>query len=173
MTFFLGGAKSGKTKAALAAAETFPAPRYYLATAQPLDDEMRLRIDRHKAERGPDWRTIEEPLFLARALAEAREDSVVLLDCLTLWLSNVMGRTPDSYEAEPILSQFDEFLDLAKKRPGPVVVVSNEVGGGIVPLDPLSRHFRDLSGLIHQRLAEAADNVTFVAAGLPLKLKQK
>jgi adenosylcobinamide kinase/adenosylcobinamide-phosphate guanylyltransferase len=171
ISLFLGGAKSGKTRLALSAAERLDPPRFYLATAQGLDGEMRTRIARHQAERGPSWRTLEEPLDLAGALARAQEDRVVLLDCLTLWLSNMMGQGLGSLSFAPYLSALESFVALALLRNGPVIVVSNEVGGGIVPMDPVSRFFRDISGLCHQRLAAAAAEVFFVAAGLPLRLK--
>jgi adenosylcobinamide kinase/adenosylcobinamide-phosphate guanylyltransferase len=171
ISFYLGGAKSGKTGLALRAAEQFAAPRFYLATAQALDGEMEERIARHRAERGEGWRTIEEPLDLAAGLGRAPETSAVLVDCLTLWLSNMLGSLPEGTSFGPYMEALERFVALASARPGPAVVVSNEVGGGIVPMDGVSRFFRDVSGLAHQRLAGAADRVFFVAAGLPLRLK--
>jgi adenosylcobinamide kinase/adenosylcobinamide-phosphate guanylyltransferase len=171
ISFFLGGAKSGKTRLALQNANNYAPPRFYLATAQPLDQEMQLRISRHQEERGVDWRTIEEPVDLAQALTKAPETSAVMVDCLTLWLSNLLGIYPLETSFEPVMEALNRFLELALSRPGPVIVVSNEVGGGIVPMESLARYFRDLSGLIHQRLAEVATNVFFVTAGLSLRLK--
>ena len=168
---YLGGAKCGKTRSALAKVETYPPPRYYLATAEALDDEMIVRIKNHRAERGPDWRTIEEPLDLSAALTQAEPGAPVLLDCLTLWLSNVIGQDPESRDFDAVLARLEVFLAEAAKRAGPVIIVSNEVGGGLVPIDPVSRFFRDISGLCHQRIAKSADGVYLVTAVLSQKLK--
>lgn len=165
---YLGGAKSGKTRLAQARAETFPAPRVYLATAQALDEEMDLRIKNHQAERGPDWRTLEAPLAPDAALAGLKDGAPVLLDCITLWLSNLMAETEDQ---AALRARVDDLAAAIKNYGGPVVVVSNELGGGIVPMNALARKFRDIAGLANQRLAEAADEVYLVTAGLPLKLK--
>ena len=132
LTLFIGGAKSGKTKAALKEAERRPAPRYYLATAQGLDDEMRSRILSHQAERGPEWRTLESPLHPEEKIAGLAGDSVVLMDCVTLWFSNLLGESPG---AEPPISFFSERVDALlaaiRKYQGPVIIVSNELGGGL------------------------------------------
>lgn len=170
IVLYLGGAKSGKTRAALAAAEAFEPPRYYLATAEALDDEMRARILAHQAERGPDWRTVEEPLDPAAAIAALPSKGPVLVDCLTLWLSNLFGNKP-GLDASAFLSEIDRLCEAADNRQGATIIVSNEVGGGLVPMDPLSRMFRDLSGLAHQRLAAKAAGVFLVVAGLPMRLK--
>jgi adenosylcobinamide kinase/adenosylcobinamide-phosphate guanylyltransferase len=171
ITLYLGGAKSGKTRAALAMAETCPPPRYYLATAEALDAEMAQRIANHRAERGPDWRTIEEPLDLLKGLGQAEPGSPVLLDCLTLWLSNAIGQDPDGRDFDAILERLGAFLGGAAKRAGPLIIVSNEVGGGLVPIDPVSRFFRDISGLAHQMIAKEADSVYLVTAGISQRLK--
>ena len=172
LTLFIGGAKSGKTKAALKEAERRPAPRYYLATAQGLDDEMRSRILSHQAERGPEWRTLESPLHPEEKIAGLVGDSVVLMDCVTLWFSNLLGESPG---AEPPLSFFSErveaLLAAIRKYQGPVIIVSNELGGGLAPMDPLSRHYRDAIGLAHQALAAEASEVFLVVAGIPVKIK--
>ncbi len=168
LTLCLGGAKSGKTRLALARAETHPAPRLYLATAQALDGEMAERIKRHQAERGPGWRTLEAPLNPDQALAGLTGDSVVLMDCVTLWLSNLLGENDDP---EAALGRIDRFIEAARAYAGPVIVVSNEVGGGIVPMNELARKFRDLAGSANQHLAAAADAVVLAVAGLELQLK--
>ncbi|MDR2455250.1 MAG: bifunctional adenosylcobinamide kinase/adenosylcobinamide-phosphate guanylyltransferase [Deltaproteobacteria bacterium] len=170
IVLYLGGAKSGKTRAALAAAEAFGPPRYYLATAEALDSEMALRIRAHQAERGPDWRTAEEPLDPAGAVSSLPPEGPVLLDCLTLWLSNLMGRREDLSAADWII-EVDKLIGAARGRKGPTIIVSNEVGGGLVPMEPLSRLFRDLSGLAHQRIASVAKEAYLVVAGLPMRLK--
>jgi adenosylcobinamide kinase/adenosylcobinamide-phosphate guanylyltransferase len=161
-TLVLGGARSGKSRyaeALLAAAN----PRTYLATAEPGDAEMTERIRRHREQRGPAWATREAPIELPEAIRA--ETGALLVDCLTLWVSNLMARNRD-------LESAAEQLCGAIRRPGgPVVLVSNEVGLGIVPENALARAFRDHAGRLNQRVAAIADRVLFVAAGLPLALK--
>jgi len=171
LTLFLGGAKSGKTKAALKAASSFKPPRYYLATAQGLDQEMVQRIENHQAERGPDWKTLEAPLDPAGAISSLAGDNLVLMDCLTLWLSNLLTANQDPSDLSFVSKEINKLISAIKDYQGPVFIVSNEVGGGLVPMDPLGRAFRDMSGLAHQLLAEKAWEVWLIIAGLPLKLK--
>lgn len=161
VSLILGGARSGKSARALALATA--APRAFLATAEALDAEMAGRIARHKAERGAGWRLVEAPLDLAPAIAAHREGSLVV-DCLTLWLSNLMhaGRDP--------AAETGALVD-ALAGAGRVILVSNEVGLSIAPENALARAFRDEQGRLNQRVAAAADHVEFVAAGLPLLLK--
>jgi adenosylcobinamide kinase/adenosylcobinamide-phosphate guanylyltransferase len=160
-----GGARSGKSRyAEQRLAELAPPPWIYLATAEPLDEEMRARIAHHRARRGDGWRTVEEPRDPSAAIAAA--GAPLLLDCLTLWLSNLLALGDDE-----ILARADALAAAARRATGPVVIVTNEVGGGIVPEHPLSRRFRDLSGFVNQRIAAAADEVVLVACGLPLRLK--
>ena len=163
ITLILGGARSGKTAHALAAAEATGRGLVMIATAEALDAEMEERIARHRAERGPRWRTIEAPLDLVGALAQVGADETAVVDCLTLWVSNLMHAERD-LEAEA--------ARLIAALPGrDVVLVSNEVGLGIVPDNALARRFRDAAGRLNQQVAAAADRVVFVAAGLPLVLK--
>ncbi len=154
----LGGARSGKTGHALALAEAVGARRVYVATAEAGDAEMAERIARHRAERGAGWRTVEAPLELAAALGEAGD--VVLVDCLTLWLSNLMlaGRDVEAATAG--------LLAALEGAAVPVVLVSNEVGMGLVPETPLGRAFRDAQGRLNQRVAAAVARVDFVVAGV-------
>ncbi|MFN3260913.1 MAG: bifunctional adenosylcobinamide kinase/adenosylcobinamide-phosphate guanylyltransferase [Pikeienuella sp.] len=161
ITLILGGARSGKSARALALAAP---PRAFIATAEAGDGEMAQRIARHKAERGEDWALIEAPLDLPAALAEAG-GRTALVDCLTLWLSNLMaaGREPEAETARLIAA--------LRAAQAPVILVSNEIGLGLVPMEPLSRRFRDEQGRLNQRIAAAADRVEFVAAGLPIRLK--
>jgi adenosylcobinamide kinase / adenosylcobinamide-phosphate guanylyltransferase len=162
----LGGARSGKSAYAQRLAEAYGPERLYLATATAGDEEMAARIARHQADRGPGWTTLEEPLELARALgAEARPGRVVVVDCLTLWLSNVMlaGRDPGEAAAE--------LVQAIGRLAGPAIMVSNEVGLGIVPEHRLGREFRDWQGQANRQIAAACDAVVFIAAGLPLQLK--
>ena len=170
LTLYLGGAKSGKTRLALARAQTCPPPRLYLATGQALDEEMSGRIKRHQAERGADWRTLEAPLTPDQTLAGLAGDQVLLLDCLTLWLNNLMAA---DFDDDRIRGRTNELLRAIEAYAGPVIAVSNEVGGGIVPSNALARRFRDMAGEINQRFAAQADLVILAAAGLELTLKAR
>lgn len=168
LTLYLGGAKSGKTHLALARAKNCPAPRIYMATAQALDAEMEVRIKNHQAERGADWRTLEAPLEPDAAILGLEGCQVVLLDCLTLWLNNLLAENNDSAW---VLGRVDHLIKAIDLYAGPVIVVSNEVGGGIVPMNALARQFRDLAGSANQHLAARAENVIMAMAGLELRLK--
>ena len=162
----LGGARSGKTSLALARAEASGLAPVMVATAEAQDDEMRARIAAHRAERGPAWRTIEEPHDLAGVLErETGAGRVLVVDCLTLWLSNRMFAEVD------VEAEIEALAAALGRVGGPVILVSNEVGLGIVPENALARRFRDLQGRLNRRIAAVADRVTFVAAGLPLLLK--
>jgi adenosylcobinamide kinase/adenosylcobinamide-phosphate guanylyltransferase len=166
VTLVLGGARSGKSRWAETLVETAAGCGTYGATAEPGDAEMTERIAAHQARRGPFWRTVEEPLALpALVAAEAAGERPLLIDCLTLWLSNLLlaGKAIDE-ETEALRAA----LRLAA---GPVVLVANEVGMGLVPETPLGRRFRDCAGHLNQQVAALADRVVFVAAGLPLVLK--
>jgi adenosylcobinamide kinase / adenosylcobinamide-phosphate guanylyltransferase len=168
LTLVLGGARSGKSRYAESLMAALPPPWQppwaYVATAEAGDGEMAERIGAHRARRGPQWRTIEAPRDLAAAL-QACEKLPVLVDCLTLWLSNLMLANAD-IDAE--MARLDQALAAAL---APVVLVANEVGSGIVPEHPLGRRFRDLQGILNQRVAARADRVVLVVAGLPLALK--
>ncbi len=162
----LGGARSGKSRIAQARAEAEPGALVYIATGQALDAEMGERIARHRADRGPRWRTVEEPLALPDTIAaEAAPGRVVLVDCLTLWASNLMFADRDT-EAEATL-----LAACIREARGPLILVANEVGLGIVPDNALARCFRDVAGRINQTVAAAVDEAIFIAAGLALPLK--
>jgi len=167
-TLILGGARSGKSALAERLAQDSGRTVVYLATAQAGDGEMAARIAHHRARRPASWASVEEPLALADALREhARADRCVLVDCLTLWLSNVLGDD----DATRFERERKALLDALPGLPGEIVLVSNEVGLGIVPLGELSRRFVDEAGRLHQALAAQCDRVIFVAAGLPLAMK--
>ncbi len=171
-TLILGGAKSGKTALALDLAHkaTGADRLVYIATAQAHDDEMRQRIRHHQGERGPRWSTLEEPLDLTGALAQADGPRAVLLvDCLTLWLSNLM--TQAGLEAGAVRARGQELCLALPGLKARVILVANEVGLGIVPDNALARAFRDCAGQLNQALAKVCHNVILVAAGLPLALK--
>ena len=163
LSLILGGARSGKSRLAEKLCYISGLPRSYIATAEAWDDEMRARIAQHIADRGADWTTIEAPHDLVGALARAK--GVVLIDCATLWLTNVMLAEGD------IDAETAQLIAALQAYPDPVIIVSNEVGWGIVPDNRLARDFRDAQGRLNQRLAEVADTVVGVMAGLPLVLK--
>ena len=164
LTFVIGGARSGKSRYAESLIAALPPPWTYVATAEAADSEMTARIGAHRARRGANWRTIEAPRDLQAALA-ACGAGPVLVDCLTLWLSNLML-------AETDIEQDIEKLEAAlAAAAAPVVIVANEVGLGIVPSFPLGRRFRDMQGILNQRIAARAERVILMVAGLPLALK--
>ena len=150
LTLVLGGARSGKSRHAQILAMATPPPWVYIATAQALDDEMSARIAKHKADRGNGWSTIEEPIELARAVAEAQPQAPLVIDCITFWLSNLML---GAHDVDSAVARFVRSLD---ERKAPTFVVSCEVGGGLVPETPLGRAFRDEAGLVNQQLAVSA-----------------
>ena len=168
ITLVLGGARSGKSAFAEKLIMDLPPPWTYLATAAPHDgdDEMAVRIAAHKARRDARWQTIEAPLDLADTIGERTDNRPLLVDCLSLWLSNCLlaGRN--------IEAECDGLITALQTRTGPVILVANEVGLGIVPDNALARVFRDAAGTLNQRVAALASDVYFIAAGLPLRLKQ-
>ncbi len=188
--FITGGARSGKSRFGLKLAEErlraqqlllsppidLQPLKAYIATAQALDEEIKERIERHKQQRGKDWHTVEEPVDIVRALNELRDYPLILLDCLTLWLSNLMLNNLD------IEKEICRFLDAIKSSvsseqsavnslSSAIIIVSNEVGMGIVPENELARRFRDLAGIVNQRVAEIANEVYFMVSGIPVKIK--
>lgn len=166
ITLVLGGARSGKSRYAEGLVTASPGPRVYIATARIWDAEMADRVARHKEDRGPGWTTVEEPSDLSGALRRhAVAGTGVLVDCLTLWLSNLMMAEAD------VPARSADLLAALAGVEGRVVLVSNEVGLGIVPDNALARRFRDHAGRLHQDIAAVANRVVFVAAGLPLLLK--
>jgi adenosylcobinamide kinase / adenosylcobinamide-phosphate guanylyltransferase len=186
LTLVLGGARSGKSRYAQSLCHSAPIV-IYVATARVEessgDHEMRERIARHRADRPSEWNTVEEPLDLSRAVQESPVEAALLIDCATLWISNLMWEFREEPNAERdglILAEVDKLIDAVRIRAeshagmasaGEVIIVSNEVGGGVAPEHPVARAFRDLQGFANQRLAMAADNVVFIIAGLPLRLK--
>ena len=166
ITLVLGGARSGKSAHAEALLADHAGERLYVATAEADDAEMAARIAAHRARRGPAWRTVEAPLALTETLeAEGRAGRALLVDCLTLWLSNLMGAGRD------IAAEVERLVACLGRIEGRTVLVSNEVGLGIVPENAAARAFRDHAGRLNQAVAGVAGRVVFVAAGLPLVLK--
>lgn len=166
ITFITGGARSGKSSFALKSALEIRGRKAYIATAQALDDEMDARIEKHRQERSSAWDTFEEPLSISRLLGElAGKYNVAVIDCLTLWLSNLMHYGSD------VEAEMEAFIASARSCGFPVYIVSNEVGMGIVPENKMARMFRDYAGMMNRRMAEVSDNVYLLAAGIPIKIK--
>lgn len=162
----IGGTRSGKSRYAEERIERLELAPVYIATGMAGDPEMAARIEAHRRRRGPAWRTVEEPLELARCLAgEAKAGRAVLVDCLTLWLANLFEARRD------VAAETDRLVEVLGGAPGAIALVSNEVGGGVVPENALARRFADAQGVLNQRVAAAVDEVVLVAAGLPLVLK--
>ncbi len=176
LTLVTGGARSGKSTWAEKLAAQSELAVIYLATGQAFDQEMAERIAIHQRRRPPHWQTVAEPLELVTVL-EAHPRSLVLLDCLSLWVSNqFLTADPESKQElldcqQRILSQCDRLISRLHSRPDPTIIVTNEVGMGLVPDNPLGRYFRDTLGWVNQRVAQAADQVFACFAGIPLKLK--
>ena len=165
----LGGVRSGKSRYAVEQAEAIGGSAAVVATARALDDDMAARIARHRAERPARWATIEEPHDVPAACRRAaRSHDVVVVDCITVWVANLMERGDDD---ALVLAAVDDLAKLLGERLGSVILVSNEVGQGVHPPTELGRRFRDLLGLVNQRLAAAADRVTLMVAALPLTVK--
>ncbi len=164
VSLVLGGARSGKSRFAEGLAAGFAGPRTYVATAEAFDDEMRVRIAKHRADRAGDgWQTVEAPLAPETAIAGA--EGLVLMDCVTVWLGNLMHHERD------LAASTEALIGAVRASRARIILVSNEVGLSIVPENAMARRFRDAQGFANQRIAAAADEVYFVAAGLPLKLK--
>ena len=167
--FVLGGCRSGKSKYALTFANThWQPPKCFIATSEPLDHEMQTRITNHQKERGPDWHTIERPINICDTIInESHKYSGMLLDCVTLWINNLMCRDMDELS---IKNQIAQLLETLKKTKCPILIVSNEVGLGIVPDNAMARLYRDLVGYANQQIAAISDEVVFMVAGIPMTL---
>jgi len=171
MIFITGGCRSGKSRYALDYANRHFSKKLFLATSEPLDEEMAQRIENHKKVRGPEWQTIEEPVEIVNKIKEyGGEEKVILIDCLTLWLYNLLMRWDNDSR---IIDETGKLINTIKQNPTSSILVSNEVGMGIVPADPLSRRYRDLLGAMNQRIAEGLETVIFMVSGIPLFLKGK
>lgn len=166
--YVTGGARSGKSSYALRLAGNY-AGRVFLATAEPFDGEMQHRIDRHREERGDGFHTIEEPLYVERAMASLPSGTgVVLLDCLTVWAGNLMHHLVTD---GAVASRVDALMAVLREPPCDMILVSNEVGMGVVPENAMARRFRDIAGTINQRVAAAATEAWLLCSGIPVKLK--
>ncbi|OOG81138.1 adenosylcobinamide kinase/adenosylcobinamide phosphate guanyltransferase [Pseudomonas sp. A25(2017)] len=168
LQLILGGARSGKSRLAEKLATDTQLPVTYIATSQPLDGEMTARVAQHRARRPTEWALVEEPLALARVLREnAAPGQCLLVDCLTLWLTNLLMLD----DPEPLNAEREALLDCLAALPGDIIFVSNETGMGVVPLGELTRRYVDEAGWLHQALAERCQRVVLTVAGLPLTLK--
>ena len=166
ITFITGGARSGKSSFALEQASGIAGKKAYIATAEALDEEMRMRIEDHRKQRGKEWDTFEEPLMIAEVIKKIGDQyDTLVLDCLTLWLSNIMHANL-SIEAE-----IERLISSLLSHQTSIFIVSNEVGMGIVPENEMARKFRDMTGMLNQKVAGAADEVYIIVAGIPLRIK--
>ena len=165
LTVLLGGARAGKSALALELARERGVPVVYVATAEAGDDEMAARIAQHRADRPDEWRTVEEPVALGAALASVEPETCIVVDCLTLWVANLLARDDD------VLPEAEAVAELAATRGGPTIVVSNEVGLGIVPRSPLAREYRDLVGAVNAAFVRRAGDAAFVVAGRAIPLQ--
>ena len=170
ITFITGGCRSGKSTYALQTAEKVPAERkIFIATCVPQDDEMKQRVAKHQMARNRRWTTVEEPVKLPEAILQnSHRADVILIDCLTLWVSNLLMQTDDEKKLEDTISQ---LIDTLEKATCPIILVSNEVGTGIVPDNRLARQYRDIIGLANQAVAKTADKVIWMVAGIPVPVK--
>jgi adenosylcobinamide kinase/adenosylcobinamide-phosphate guanylyltransferase len=169
-TLFIGGCRSGKSRHAVQMADAWPTRhKWFLATCVPQDNEMRERIRYHQQERGPSWQTLQEPIELANTITKcAQANDIVVVDCLTLWVSNLLL---DSNEDTDIYNRIDQLCRLLSAPPCPNVLVSNEVGTGIVPENALARRYRDLVGRTNQQVAAACSQDIWMVAGIPVTIK--
>ena len=168
--FVLGGCRSGKSRHALELSGSICGEnRIFIATCTPLDEEMKQRIKQHQKERSKSWRTIEEPILLPEAIIEnSQKADVIVVDCLTLWISNIILKTDDQEIISRYIHNLIHSIETAQCT---VILVSNEVGTGIVPDNALARRFRDLAGHVNQNVAACSDKVIWMAAGIPVKIK--
>ena len=168
--FVLGGCRSGKSRYALEMAQKASENNtVFIATCVPQDDEMKSRVASHRKERGSNWQTVEEPVHLPQAIDRLNgKAGIILVDCLTLWISNLLMENPDS---ESVLHQVQSLTRSVKASTCPVILVSNEVGAGIVPENQLARLYRDLVGWTNQAVTDIADQVVWVMAGIPVTIK--
>jgi adenosylcobinamide kinase / adenosylcobinamide-phosphate guanylyltransferase len=169
-TFIIGGCKSGKSRHALFLAERVQTlEKIFIATGVAFDVEMKDRISRHRQERNRDWKTVEAPVKLAEAIARnSGNGHLLVVDCLTLWINNLLV---ENLSPKNISDHADKLVQVLQSLDGPVIVVSNDVGGGIVPENPLARQFRDLAGSTNQKIAACADHVIWMVAGIPVNVK--
>ena len=167
----IGGARSGKSRYALELAKAYPGgEKTFIATCVPRDDEMKERVERHRKERGAGWKTLEIPVHIPDAITQnSRGAGLILIDCLTLWIANLIFESKD----EPSINEhLDRLIESIRKADSPVILVSNEVGCGIVPENPLARRFRDIAGRVNQQVASVCSTVFWMVAGIPVPVRR-
>lgn len=165
----IGGCRSGKSRHALKTAEGFSGKKIFIATCIPNDKEMKERVRRHRQERSLDWTTLEVPTLLPEAINNnSQKGNIILVDCLTLWTSNLLAETDN---ADNVRIKIEQLINSLENARCPIILVSNEVGTGIVPENRLARYFRDMAGFINQQVAAWADSVLWMVAGIPVKIK--
>jgi adenosylcobinamide kinase/adenosylcobinamide-phosphate guanylyltransferase len=169
ITLITGGIRSGKSRYALSSVQKMNGQKIFIATAEPLDESMSVRIKNHQQERGDEFTTVEEPVYLARAISAVSQNEVILIDCLTLWVNNLFYYFKK--DSGKIREQFDLFLDVLVHHPGRIVIVTNEVGLGVIPENELTRTFIDELGSLNQRVAQLSNEVIMMIAGLPQFIK--
>jgi len=166
--FITGGSRSGKSSYALKTAKTY-SKRGFIATAIPFDDEMKERIKKHKIERGKKYSTVEEPYDLIKAITKLENNvDVIIFDCISVWLGNLLFKHG---ETENNFIELNSFYKKIKNLKCDIIIVTNEVGMGIIPENKLARHYRDIAGFVNQKLAKFADEVIFMVSGIPIKIK--
>jgi adenosylcobinamide kinase/adenosylcobinamide-phosphate guanylyltransferase len=166
----IGGARSGKSRYALDLVKAYPrGEKIFVATCVPRDDEMKERVERHRKERGAGWKTLEIPVHIADAITQNSQGAgLILIDCLTLWVSNLIFEIKD----EPAINHYlDRLIESIRKSDSPVILVTNEVGCGIVPENPLARRFRDIAGRVNQQVASVCSKVFWMVAGIPVPIR--
>lgn len=166
--FITGSVRSGKSDFAVKLAKKFKQRVVFIATCPPLDEEMRYRVKKHRRKRPQDWRTIEEDIHLPAVIDKLRKEEVAIVDCITLWISNLLL---SNIGERAVLKKVKELVESLKKAKASVILVSNEAGWGIVPDNKLSRIFRDIAGITHQKISKVSDDVYLMVGGIPLKLK--
>ncbi|MCK5164782.1 MAG: bifunctional adenosylcobinamide kinase/adenosylcobinamide-phosphate guanylyltransferase [Desulfobacula sp.] len=172
ITFIIGGCRSGKSSFALDQTNRVPGKnKYFIATSVPMDLEMEKRVEKHQQERGDDWYTIEEPVGIHEKINQySKKASVILVDCLTLWVSNLLFHSYDHAQIDEAVKDLENSLEQCEC---PIFLVSNEVGCGIVPENMLARQFRDVAGFVNQRMAKIADKVVMTVAGIDVQIKPR
>ena len=167
--FVTGGRRSGKSSYALGFGESLGKRRLYIATARLLDLEMEERIARHRSERGLEWETVEEPVNIAKTISGSSLYDVIVIDCLTLWLCNLVHES--GFGDKELFREMDALADVCQDKETAIIAVSNELGFGVIPDNPLSRRFSDLAGTMNQKMAKAADRVVLTVSGVPVTIK--
>ena len=168
IVFITGPVRSGKSNFAVKLAKQWGKEVVFLATCRPADNEMHKRVKKHKKNRPKEWKIIEEEIDISSIIKNYRKDSLIIIDCITLWISNLLL---SGLKEKKIMKKINEFIDMLKKAKSSIIIVSNEVGWGIVPDNELARFFRDIIGIVHQKISKLSDEAYLVISGITLKIK--